>query len=143
MFKTLIAGAAALGLMITAAPQDAKAGDEVLTGIVAGAVLGGLVGVIAHESNRRHDGYRRSYQRPVYAAPPPRHVYARPYYSRSYARPVVVERNVYHSRPSYRPIYRHDARRDYRHDRRHDYRRDPRVERKFRQRDAYYRDARR
>ncbi|MEX2518212.1 MAG: hypothetical protein WD969_02635 [Paracoccaceae bacterium] len=134
MFKTLIAGAAALGLLITAAPQGAKAGDEVLTGIVAGAVLGGLVGAIAHENNRQYDGYRRSYSRPVHVAPvyaPPRHVYSRPYYSRSYARPIVVERNIYHARPA----YRRDARRDYR--------RDPRVERKFRDRGAYYRDARR
>ncbi len=73
MLKTIVAGAVALGIAVSAAPQQAAAGDDVLKGVIAGAIIGGTIGAIAEA----HDRDRRYY------APPPR------YYSR---RPVVVER---------------------------------------------------
>lgn len=112
MLKPLLAGAVALGLLIGAAPQRAAAdGDDILRGVLIGALAGGAIAVIIdNDRDRRH------------YSPPPRKVYhydRRPHYSydrrprHSYdRRPVVVEKRVYYEgRRGYRDRY---DRRDYR-----------------------------
>lgn len=89
MLKSLVAGTVALGLAFAAAPKPAAADDDVLRGVIAGALIGGAIGVIAESNDRRY--YR----------PAPRY--------RSYNRPVYVERRYYEPAPRYverRVIYR-------------------------------------
>ncbi|QIE55876.1 hypothetical protein G5B40_10710 [Pikeienuella piscinae] len=99
MFRSFIAGAAALGLAVAAQPNEAKADNAILGGVLIGAVLGGTVAAIAESNHRRE-----------YHAPPPPRVYhtrrpARGYYGHVHRRPVVVERRVYR-RPAPRVVYR-------------------------------------
>lgn len=106
MLKPLLAGAVALGLMIGAAPQRAAAdGDDILRGVLIGALAGGAIAAIANA-----DREKRHY------SPPPRRVY---HYDRGYhrgydrRRPVVVEKYVYRDRGHRGYRHRYD-RRDYR-----------------------------
>ncbi len=64
MLKTLIAGFAALGLITAAAPQKAHAGgDDVLRGIVAGAIIIGTIAALdeAYDNRRYGDSHRHSH----------------------------------------------------------------------------------
>lgn len=83
MFRPILAGLAALALLIGAAPKAAQANDDVIYGILIGAAAGGLIAVIAdndrddrrydrrtervrdYDRGRRHDVYRsdRRYER--------------------------------------------------------------------------------
>ena len=106
MLKGLLAGAVALGLMIGAAPQKAAAdGDDILRGVLIGALAGGAIAAIASaDRDKRH------------YSPPPRRVY---HYDRGYSRgydrrrPVIVEKHVYRDR-GYRGYRHRYDRRDYR-----------------------------
>ncbi len=113
MFRTLIAGAAALGLLMAAAPTTAQADDDILKGVLIGAVLGGTVAAIAKAHDRRTYAERPTYKphrQPAYAyrrpAPQSRHY-------RAYRQPVVVERRVYRARPA--PVVERRAHGRYRH----------------------------
>ncbi len=81
-----------------------RRGFGIGAGIVAAAVIGGIIAASAH----RH----RAYARPYYGYTP----YYAPYYTRSYAyaapvyryyRPVYYSRPIYYSRPVYRvrPVF--------------------------------------
>ena len=64
MLKTLIAGFAALGLITAAAPQKAHAGgDDILRGIVAGAIIIGTIAALddAYDNRRYGDSHRHSH----------------------------------------------------------------------------------
>lgn len=63
MFRSILAAAAALALLVGAAPERAKASDrDVIYGVLIGAAAGGIIAVIADDDNkdrRRSERYDR------------------------------------------------------------------------------------
>lgn len=56
MFKSLIAGVTALGLIATTAPDRAEAGDnDVLRGVIAGAIIIGTIAALDNSYKKRRD----------------------------------------------------------------------------------------
>ncbi len=104
-FAVLAAAAVfAIGTMGKAPEAEARRGGEALVaGIIAGAVIGGIIAANARKKRRHHYAYnyypRRTYY-PAYAYAP---VYA-------YRRPVYRPAYVYRARPVYayrsRPVVR-------------------------------------
>lgn len=116
MLKTLIAGVAALGLITAAAPQKAHAGgDDVLRGIVAGAIIIGTIAALddAYDNRRYGDGHRHSHGH--------KHVRVKPKYGHHSHNVYRHGTRIYSNRDN---RHRHDdygyRHRDYKHaDKRH------------------------
>ena len=123
MFKSLIAGVAALGLVLTAAPERAKAdGNDVLRGVIAGAIILGTIAALDdHYDRKRYRRHSHSHK----------HVYVKPRYGHRSHHVYRHGKRIYSDRDNRR---RHDdygyRHRDYdykRHDgRRHGHRHDGR-----------------
>lgn len=106
MFKSLIAGAAALGLIVTATPQRAEAGDnDVLRGVIAGAIILGTIAALDNAYDDRGSRHKHSHN----------HVRSKPGYGHSSHNVYRHGTRIYSGRDT---RYGHSDRRydDYRRD---------------------------
>lgn len=120
MLRSIIAGIAALGLVLVTAPKPAQASDEIITGVVIGAVAGGVIAAIAKDGGGKHHESRRVYSRPHHHGH--RHYQRERYAGRHYSRPPAYHPGRGHAYGKYR---KHGKGHAYGHDR--GYTRNPRV----------------